>query len=340
MSNGLIFISYRREDAAGYTRAIYDQVVQHFSKERVFMDVDAIEPGLPFDEAIEKAIGQCEILLAVIGQNWLAQRAGAGPRINDPKDYVRLEIAAALSRNVRVLPVLLEGAKMPSEEELPEDLRELSLRRAVDVSHSSFRSDVENLILAVRRALGERVVPSQPPGRPSMIYWLAGALAICVLGLAYLQLKQNPPVPASGETNRTTPPKITKSPGVLPQPSGKENEPNDTAPSANTIVFGSKVQGVVEKETGDFFTFTIPGDFQGKTRVILRKLTSDGFSAVVTLYDKNEQRLMSADESWDTTVSMVFDSTPNSTYFVRVKGSSTFPLPSNTGPYELEIRAD
>jgi hypothetical protein len=118
MSKGLIFISYRREDAAAYTRLIYNEVVQHFSKERVFMDVDAIEPGLPFDEAIEEAIGKCEILLAVIGQNWLAQRAGAGPRINDPKDYVHLEIAAALSRNVRVLPVLIDGAKMPSEEEL------------------------------------------------------------------------------------------------------------------------------------------------------------------------------------------------------------------------------
>jgi hypothetical protein len=75
MSNGLIFISYRREDAAGYARAIYDQLVQHFSKERVFMDVDAIEPGLPFDEAIQKAIGQCQILLAVIGRNWLAGRS-------------------------------------------------------------------------------------------------------------------------------------------------------------------------------------------------------------------------------------------------------------------------
>ena len=83
MGDGLIFNSYRRDDSAGYARAIYDRFVQHFSKERVFMDVDAIEPGLPFDEAIEKAIGQCQVLLAVIDRNWLAPRGEAGPRIND-----------------------------------------------------------------------------------------------------------------------------------------------------------------------------------------------------------------------------------------------------------------
>jgi hypothetical protein len=112
MSNGHIFISYRRDDSAGYARAIYDQLAQHFSRERIFMDVDAIEPGFPFDEAIERAVGQCEILLAMIGRRWMEQQAGAGPRINDPKDFVRLEIAAALSRNIRVIPVLLDGASM------------------------------------------------------------------------------------------------------------------------------------------------------------------------------------------------------------------------------------
>ena len=100
MSNGQIFISYRRDDSAGYTRAIYDRLVQHFSKDRVFMDVDAIEPGLPFDEAIKHALDKCEVLLVVIGRHWLDTRDGLGPRINDPQDFVRLEIAAALSRFV------------------------------------------------------------------------------------------------------------------------------------------------------------------------------------------------------------------------------------------------
>src|SRR5512139_2316322 len=126
MSNGQIFISYRRDDSSGYARALYDRLVQHFSKERVFMDVDAIEPGLPFDEAIKRALDQCEVLLVVIGKRWMDKQEGVGLRINDPKDFVRLEIAAGLSRNIRVVPVLLEGASMPTEDELPEPLRDLA----------------------------------------------------------------------------------------------------------------------------------------------------------------------------------------------------------------------
>jgi hypothetical protein len=119
------------------------------------MDVDAIEPGLPFDEAIKRALDQCKVLLAVIGKRWMDKQAGIGLRINDPKDFVRLEIAAGLSRNIRVVPVLLDGASMPTEEELPEPLRELARRNAIEVSNSRFDSDTESLILAVRKVLGE-----------------------------------------------------------------------------------------------------------------------------------------------------------------------------------------
>ncbi len=184
MSNGQIFISYRREDSAGYARALYDRLVQHFSKERVFMDVDAIEPGLPFDEAIKRALDQCEVLLVVIGRRWLDKQPGMGPRITDPKDFVRLEIAAALSRNIRVVPVLLDGASMPSEEELPESLRALSRRNALEVSNSRFASDTETLIKAVRKALGEtgaRATLRKLCGRKSVLYWLVGVLAAGVL---------------------------------------------------------------------------------------------------------------------------------------------------------------
>lgn len=184
MSNGYIFISYRRDDSAGYARAIYDQLVQHFSRERIFMDVDAIEPGFPFDEAIERAVGQCEILLAMIGRRWMEQQAGAGPRINDPKDFVRLEIAAALSRNIRVIPVLLDGASMPAEEALPEPLRALARRNALEVSNSRFKSDMERLLGAVSKALGESNTSRGKQDlrtRKSMLYWLAGGLAVVVL---------------------------------------------------------------------------------------------------------------------------------------------------------------
>lgn len=186
MSNGQIFISYRRDDSAGYARAIYDQLVQHFSKERVFMDVDAIEPGLAFDEAIKRAMDQSEVLLVVIGRRWIDMQAGPGPRINDPKDFVHLEIAAALSRNIRVIPVLLDGASMPTEAELPEPLRALARRNALEVRNSRFSSDSERLIAAIRKALGESDVPADirvSRGSRSVLYWSVAALAAVVIGL-------------------------------------------------------------------------------------------------------------------------------------------------------------
>ena len=155
MTNGQIFISYRRDDAAGYARALYDRLVQHFSPERVFMDVDAIEPGLAFDEAIQQALERCQVLLVVIGKHWLDAPPGQAPRINDPGDFVRLEIAAALMRDIRVIPVLLDGARMPAEAELPEPLRALARRNALEVSNSRFQADAERLISAVRKAIGE-----------------------------------------------------------------------------------------------------------------------------------------------------------------------------------------
>lgn len=180
MSNGHIFISYRRDDSAGYTRAIYDQLVKRFSKDRIFMDVDAIEPGLPFDEVINQAVGRCEILLAMIGKHWLEQQVDVGPRVNDPKDFVRIEIAAALSRNIRVIPILLDGASMPPEEALPEPLRAFARRNAIEVSNSRFTSDVERLVEAVSKVLGEVDVPRNqqvPLSRRSMLYWLLGGFA-------------------------------------------------------------------------------------------------------------------------------------------------------------------
>jgi TIR domain len=181
MGNGRIFISYRRDDSAGYARAIHEQLVKRFAKDRVFMDVDSIEPGLPFDQVIKQAVERCDVLLAVIGKEWMAQKTGSGPRIDDPKDFVRIEIAAALSGNVRVIPVLLDGASMPAQEELPEPLRSLALRNAIEVSNSRFSSDVERLIEVINKILGEsdtpRNIKSYISSRRPLLYWLLGGVA-------------------------------------------------------------------------------------------------------------------------------------------------------------------
>ena len=190
MENDQIFISYRRDDSAGYVRALYDRLVEHFGEEQVFMDVDDIDPGLPFDEAIKYALDQCKVLLVVIGRRWMEKKDGKEPRINDPEDFVRIEISAALLRNIHVIPVLVNGTSMPGEEELPEPLRALAKRNAIEVSNSRFDSDTDTLIAAISKTLdetdGHAIRRKLRRNRP-FLYWLAGGLAVGVLvALAYL----------------------------------------------------------------------------------------------------------------------------------------------------------
>lgn len=179
MGSGYIFVSYRRDDSAGYTRAICDKLAERFSKDRIFMDVDSIEPGVPFDEVISAAVGRCDVLLAMIGKRWLEARDGSGPRIDNPKDFVRIEIAAALSRNIRVIPVLLDDAKMPAADALPEPVRPLAFRNAIEISgDSGFAVDVDRLADAVGKAVGQ----TWPPGsRRRMLTWLLGTAAVVTL---------------------------------------------------------------------------------------------------------------------------------------------------------------
>jgi Sulfatase-modifying factor enzyme 1/TIR domain len=150
-----IFISYRRDDSAGYAQAIYSQLVQHFSKDRVFMDVDTVEPGVDFVRVIETAVGECEVLLAFIGKRWASVGSGTTNRLDDPEDFVRLEISTALARDIRVIPVLVDGVTMPSGETLPASLKLLSRRNAIEISNTRFNFDVERLITTVRKVLDE-----------------------------------------------------------------------------------------------------------------------------------------------------------------------------------------
>lgn len=163
---GKVFISYRREDAAGYARAIYEELTERFTADRIFMDVDAIEPGLPFDEVIRNAVGQCEALLVLIGARWLAPQPDGKTRLEDERDFVRLEIAAALARNIRVIPVLLDGTPMPKEAELPEALRGLVWRNAIEVSNTRFPSDVDRLAQVLAKVLDGPAVARAPDVAP------------------------------------------------------------------------------------------------------------------------------------------------------------------------------
>jgi tetratricopeptide (TPR) repeat protein len=158
--SGRVFISYRRQESSGMAGRLYDRLAARFGDDQVFMDVDTIAPGVDFGNVIAQAVSTCEVLLAVIGPGWLTISDADGQRrLDDPDDIVRLEIAAALERDIRVIPLLVEGAAMPRREELPDSLARLARRNALSVRHESFRFDADRLLAAIEPVIGARVVP-------------------------------------------------------------------------------------------------------------------------------------------------------------------------------------
>ena len=152
---GGIFISYRREETAGQAGRLYDRLSGRFGAGRVFMDVDSIAIGVDFTTAITEAVSGCDILLALIGREWLTLTDSRGQRrLDDPDDFVRVEIEAALQRDIRVVPVLVEGAVLPQAADLPTSLRMLVRRQALMLSHVGFGAEVSRLIAAVDAVLG------------------------------------------------------------------------------------------------------------------------------------------------------------------------------------------
>ena len=150
---GGVFVSYRREGGGDAAGRLADRLVDRLGAERVFMDVDAIEPGMDYVEAITRAVAACDVLVAVIGPGWLAAAGDRGRRLDDPYDWVRVEVGTALARNVRVIPVLVGGAVMPTRDELPEELAGLARRNALRIRHESFRADAGQLVAVVERVL-------------------------------------------------------------------------------------------------------------------------------------------------------------------------------------------
>jgi hypothetical protein len=149
---GGIFVSYRRSDSQGEAGRLFDDLVKHFGEQKVFMDVAAIEAGRDFRKAIEEGVVQCGVLLVLIGPEWLNTKDETGARrLDDPADFVRIETASALNRDIPVIPVLVRGAQMPRAEQLPDELKDLAYRNCIELTHARWRSDVPLLIEALRR---------------------------------------------------------------------------------------------------------------------------------------------------------------------------------------------
>jgi hypothetical protein len=147
-----IFISYRREDSIAYSGRLFDRLTAEFGKGQVFMDIDSIDPGADFIQEIERTVAACDAVLVVIGKQWLTVVDAQGRRrIENPEDFVRLEVETALSRKVRVVPVLVGGAQMPRSDELPSTLGGLLRRHALDLPDTAFHQALERLITSIRR---------------------------------------------------------------------------------------------------------------------------------------------------------------------------------------------
>ena len=141
VAGGGIFVSYRRQESRDFAGRLADRLADRFGAGQVFIDVDTIEPGVVFAEAISGALAACKVLLAVIGPDWLTATDERGRRrLDDPDDLARLEIEASLAGSVRVIPVLVGGAAMPGRDDLPESLAGLTGRHAFLIRYESFRA--------------------------------------------------------------------------------------------------------------------------------------------------------------------------------------------------------
>lgn len=181
-----IFISYRRDDAAAYAGRLYDGLRERYGDNNVFMDVDRIQPGENFAAVIERSVHTADVVLAVIGKSWLTVRNESEQRrLDDPEDFVRMEIKATLDAGRRLIPVLVGGATMPGDSSLPTALQRLAGLQAVNMSDERWDYDSERLTSAIDGS-------AQPSARRAW-FWLGGALALAAVALALMMTMPKPP---------------------------------------------------------------------------------------------------------------------------------------------------
>lgn len=178
-----IFISYRREGGAGFSGRLAGDLGRRFGADEVFRDVEDIASGEDFVTRLERALRDCRVLLVVIGKNWLTAAADGKRRLDDPQDFVRLEISHALAAGVRVIPVLVEGARIPAERDLPDELKPLARRQAHELSESRWEFDVDRLARVIEEELGTggKEPAEARPDRRRIWFALAGAILLAAV---------------------------------------------------------------------------------------------------------------------------------------------------------------
>jgi TIR domain-containing protein len=217
----MIFLSYRRDDSAGHVGRLYDALSTRFGSQRIFVDIDHISPGQDFIQVVDDAVARCAVLLVVMGKRWGGTGRVGKRRIDDPGDFVRLEVAGGLKRTgLRIVPVLVGGATMLGPAELPDDIKELSRRNAFELSDTRWKEDVTRLITELDRILGPNPAPASarsislpkgiklpqtvalPAGVPRWMRWTGVAVAVVAVGF----------VARGAVTHRSPPPVVTTAP--------------------------------------------------------------------------------------------------------------------------------
>lgn len=223
-----IFLNYRRADSLATAGRLHDSLAVGFGAKNVFMDIDSIPVGVDFVHHLERHVGACDVLLALIGPSWLEARGADGQhRLFDQRDYVATEIAAALARGIPVIPVLIDEAAMPAEDRLPETLKTFASRNAFRLRNEQFRSDVQRLAEKIRETVGAQAELPAKRRLPAIALACLAVFAVALAGWALISWQraapsqQRPPVadgksgaPAVVETPANPPPQVSASPSL------------------------------------------------------------------------------------------------------------------------------
>ena len=295
-----IFISYRRGDTTGYAISLRDQLAVRFGAEQIFMDIDNIEFGDDFVEVINEKISACDVLLVLIGRDWLTSKDDSGGRrLDSPDDFVRLEVTAALERKIRVIPVLFGGAKPPRPEDLPKELVLLSRRNAITITDVGFRQDVSRLIESVEKVIassGADATKASPAAQPAASSMAGPALAERDTGTM------------TGTTGQLTDPqKIQQRPASSPEATKAAHAPQESRASHGPDA--AKTEAKQAQRTGIEIYCEKPWSGLGAAPECYITLPHSGFSQTNKL-------------KWETRVFIALD--PNNDYNLAIKRPSDF----------------
>jgi hypothetical protein len=246
-----IFISYRRDDSRHAAGRLGDDLAAAFGPARIFRDVESIDPGVDFEVALEQALKGCAVMLVVIGPRWLSITDKDGRRrLDQPGDWIRTEVARALARQVRLIPVMLEDTPLPDAALLPEDLRPLVRRQSLPLSDARWRGDLQRLVETLERIPGLERLPTPAPvpipaPAPTSKKALFTGIALGVGGLLGVSLLvADPPAPSPAPASeQPAVPALAPAPAPAPMPAPM---PAPTAP-AQALMPPDQLQALAQR---------------------------------------------------------------------------------------------